>query len=213
MTALASLLQSFRDTAKSEREKGNYFEKLVKVYLRNEPFYLDLYGGKVWLWEEWRGEWQKRGHRDPGADAGIDLVAETASGEIHAVQAKFYDEDAKLYLKDFATFIAASSKKHFAYRLLFLTATASTHHLRELVREQHPPVGLISLFELENSKIDWASFKPQADTVKLKAKKTLRPHQEQAIAGVTAGLAAAHRGKLIMACGTGKTFAGLRLAE
>lgn len=41
MTTLDSLLQSFRNTAKSEREKGNYFEKLVKVYLKHEPYYAD----------------------------------------------------------------------------------------------------------------------------------------------------------------------------
>ena len=123
MTALASILQDFRDMAQSEREKGNYFEKLVKVYLKNEPFYVDLYGGKVWLWEDWRREWIKRGHKDPGADAGIDLVAESATGELHAIQAKFYADDAKLKLDDFSTFFTASSKKHFAHRLIFLTAT------------------------------------------------------------------------------------------
>ena len=167
----------------------------------------------VWLWGEWRGEWIKRGHADPGADAGIDLVAETTSGELHAVQAKFYADDARLRLDDFGTFFTASSKKHFSRRLIFLTATDSTHHLREAVQDQHPPVNLVSMFEMENSKIDWASFKPQADTVKLKVKKTLFPHQKQAVADVASGLAKADRGKMIMACGTGKTFTALRLAE
>ncbi len=213
MTALTNLLSTFRDTAKSEREKGNYFEKLVKVFLLNEPYYADLYGDKVWLWEEWRREWLKRGHSDPGADAGIDLVAESATGEIHAIQAKFYAEDAKLRLEDFSTFFTASSKKHFAHRLIFLTTTNSTHHLREAVRDQQPPVNLISLFELENSKIDWASFQPQIDVVKLRETKSLRPHQSIAVNSVVAGLARADRGKLIMACGTGKTFTALRLAE
>jgi predicted helicase len=213
MQNLDSILQSFRSMAQSEREKGNYFEKLVKVYLKNEPYYADLYGGKVWLWEEWRREWLKRSKGDPGADAGIDLVAETASGELHAIQAKFYAADAKLRLDDFSSFFTASSKKHFSHRLIFLTATNSTHHLREAVQEQNPPVNLISLFELENSKIDWASFKPQVDTIALKSKKTLMPHQRQAVSSVTAGLAVATRGKMIMACGTGKTFTALRLAE
>ena len=213
MTALASLLRTFRDTAKSEREKGNYFEKLVKVFLLNEPYYADLYGGKVWLWEEWRREWLKRGNGDPGADAGIDLVAESATGEIHAIQAKFYAEDAKLRLEDFSTFFTASSKRHYAHRLIFLTTTNSTHHLREAVRDQQPPVNLISLFELENSKIDWASFQPQIDVIKLRETKSLRPHQTTAVDSAVAGLAQADRGKLIMACGTGKTFTALRLAE
>jgi predicted helicase len=132
--------------AQSEREKGNYFEKLVRVYLKHEPYYADLYGGNVWLWEEWRRQWLKRGNADPGADAGIDLVAETVSGELHAIQAKFYADDARLRLDDFATFFTASGKKHFARRLIFLTATDSTHHLREAVKDQHPPVNLVSLF-------------------------------------------------------------------
>ena len=213
MTAPAKLLNTFRDAAHTEREKGNYFEKLVKVYLQYEPYFQDLYSGKVWLWEAWRGEWVKRGNRDPGADAGIDLIAETASGELHAIQAKFYDSNAKLRLEDFATFFTASSKKHFSRRLLFLTATDSTHHLREAVRDQSPPVNLVSLFELEISKIDWASFQPQSTTVTLKEKKILRPHQVQAVSQVLEGLKSLDRGKLIMACGTGKTFTALRLAE
>lgn len=213
MTTLTSLLKVFRDTAQSEREKGNYFEKLVKVYLLNEPYYLDLYNGNVWLWEGWRREWIKRGNADPGADAGIDLVAETTVGELHAIQAKFYADDAKLHLDDFSTFIAQSSKRQYSHRLIFLTATDSTHHLREVVKDQYPPVSLISLFELENSKIDWGSFQPQADSVKLKEKKTLRPHQEQAISNVVSGFENADRGKLVMACGTGKTFVALLLAQ
>lgn len=52
MSALANLLDTFRATAHSEREKGTYFERLVKAYLQNEPHYRDLYAGKVWLWEE-----------------------------------------------------------------------------------------------------------------------------------------------------------------
>ena len=43
--------------------------------------------------------------------------------------------------------------------------------------------------------------------------KTIRPHQTQALEDVTAGLHAAERGKLIMACGTGKTFTALKIAE
>ena len=85
---LAVLLETFRVNARSEREKGNYFERLVKLYLSQEPFYADLYCGKVWLWQEWRVESVRRFAADPGTDAGIDLVAETAEGELHAIQAK-----------------------------------------------------------------------------------------------------------------------------
>ena len=44
-------------------------------------------------------------------------------------------------------------------------------------------------------------------------KKQLRPHQQQALNDVLAGLKSADRGKLIMACGTGKTFTALKIAE
>lgn len=41
----------------------------------------------------------------------------------------------------------------------------------------------------------------------------MRPHQRAAIDDVKGGFATSDRGKLIMACGTGKTFTALRLAE
>lgn len=86
MTALQRLLDTFCATAVTEREKGTYFERLVKAYLQNEPYYRDLYAGRVWLWEEWRKEAAKRGLGDAGSDAGIDLVAETAdTNELHAI--------------------------------------------------------------------------------------------------------------------------------
>ncbi|MDC0994042.1 DEAD/DEAH box helicase family protein [bacterium] len=213
MNGLAALLQNFRKTAKSEREKGDYFERLVKIYLKKEPYYADLYAGKVWLWEEWRREWISRSQIDPGADAGIDLVAETTEGELHAIQAKFYDESARLTLDNLSTFFMASGKKHFSRRWVVLTATESTHHLREAVKDQLPPVNFITLAELENSKIDWASYQPKAATVRLQEKKQTRDYQRRAIADVLNGLAGADRGKLIMACGTGKTLTSLRLAE
>ena len=75
MTALLDLLATFRTAAVTEREKGTYFEQLVKAYLLNEPAYKDLFNGNVYLWEEWRQYWMQQGNPDPGVDAGIDLVA------------------------------------------------------------------------------------------------------------------------------------------
>ncbi|MDV7390166.1 DEAD/DEAH box helicase family protein, partial [Arthrospira platensis SPKY1] len=46
-----------------------------------------------------------------------------------------------------------------------------------------------------------------------KKKKTLRKHQVSAHKSVLTGLKNADRGKLIMACGTGKTFTSLKIAE
>lgn len=38
MTALEMLLDTFRQTAVTEREKGTYFEELIVTYLRNEAY-------------------------------------------------------------------------------------------------------------------------------------------------------------------------------
>ena len=213
MSALQNLLHTFRQTAVTEREKGNYFERLVKAYLVNEPYYRDLYAGRVWLWEEWRKEAAKRGLGDVGSDAGIDLVAETAdTNELHAIQAKFYDEDAQLNLKTFSTFLSQAGKKLYAHGLIFLTATKSTGHLRDALQGQKTPVNLVTLHDLEASQIDWAKYQPDAKPV-LKPQKHLYPHQQHALDAVKAGLADADRGKLIMACGSGKTFVALKIAE
>lgn len=72
----------------------------------------------------------------------------------------------------------------------------------------------IGLPELEHSRVDWSRFSLETPEVLcLLGKKQPRAHQRAAIDKVTAGLCEHDRGKLIMACGTGKTFTSLRLAE
>jgi predicted helicase len=216
MTALTEILDTFRTASHSEREKGAYFEKLVKVYLQNEPVYKDLFNGKVFLWEEWRRYWMSLGHKDPQADAGIDLVAVEDTKDnprIFAVQAKFYAEDSKIRKSDgIDSFLSAMGKQPFTNGLLFLTTYEASHHVNAAIQQRDKPVNIIDMFALEASVIDWgATFKKQA--VQLKATKELRDYQKTAIANVIEGLGHADRGKLIMACGTGKTFTSLRLAE
>jgi tRNA U34 2-thiouridine synthase MnmA/TrmU len=43
MTALSTLLDTFRAAGKTERERGTYFEELIVAYLRTEPLYKELY--------------------------------------------------------------------------------------------------------------------------------------------------------------------------
>lgn len=212
MTALQDILETFRAASKTEREKGNYFENLAKLYFTNEPKFADLYS-HVWLWEEWRAEWIKAGHPDPGADTGIDLVAKTSgTDEYHAIQAKFYDSDSTIYKKQVDSFFTASGKKPFTQRLLILSTDKISPHVDAAMQGQNTPCQKITLADLEQSVIDWAAtFKKKA--VQQKPRKALRDYQQAAIAQVVAGLQDADRGKLIMACGTGKTFTSLRLAE
>ena len=216
MSALQELLDTFRDNSKTEREKGNYFEKLVKVYLQNEPCYKDLFNGKVYLWEEWRKHWMSLGNSDPQSDAGIDLVAVEDvkdNPRIFAIQAKFYAEDAKIRKSDgIDSFLSALGKQPFTNGMLFLTSYAASHHVNEAIQGRDKPINIVDLFALEASKIDWAVYLKQS-AVTYKEPKDLRDYQKKAIRNVVTGLKYADRGKLIMACGTGKTFTSLRLAE
>ena len=207
MTALQEILDGYRSAALSEREKGTYFEELILCYLRNEATYRDLYS-EVWTYADWAAK-QGLDKRD----AGIDLVARTAgTNEIHAIQCKLYAADYRLQKADIDSFFTASGKKPFTHRVIVSSTNHWTEHAEDALRDQQPPVSKIDLFDLENSQIDWARYKPQAAPA-LKPKKTLREHQTTAVAKVISGLAQADRGKLIMACGTGKTFTSLKIAE
>lgn len=206
MTSLQTLLDSYRQAATTEREKGTYFEELILCYLRNEATYRDLYSS-VWTY----ADWAKQQGLD-GRDTGIDLVAQTSTGEYHAIQCKLYAEDYKLQKGDIDSFFTASGKKPFSHRIIVSTTNHWSEHAEDALRDQQPPVSKIDLHDLENSQIDWSHYHPKSAPT-LKTKKQLRDHQRFALDAVKRGLSDADRGKLIMACGTGKTFTALKIAE
>jgi predicted helicase len=207
MTALFDLLDSYRAAAASEREKGTYFEDLILCYLRNEATYADLYSD-VWTYAQWA-----ESHGLDKRDTGIDLVAKTrGTDEYHAIQCKLYAESYKLQKSDIDSFFTASGKKPFTHRIIVSTTNHWTDHAENALLDQQPPVSKINLHDLENSQIDWAKYQPKAPAP-IKPKKTLRDHQKTALIATIAGFKGADRGKLIMACGTGKTFTSLKIAE
>lgn len=111
------------------------------------------------------------------------------------------------------SFFTASGKKGFTRRLIVdSTSGAWSEHAETALSNQTIETQRIGLAELENSPIDWSVYAPNRP-VKLKAKKTARDHQITAIDAVKKGFALADRGKMIMACGTGKTFTSLKIAE
>ncbi|TYP65362.1 DEAD/DEAH box helicase [Stutzerimonas stutzeri] len=207
MSTLSALLDAYRSASVTEREKGTYFEELICTYLRNEATYRDLYD-KVWTYASWAKE-----QGQDGRDTGIDLVARTqGTGEYHAIQCKLYAEDYRVQKKDIDSFFTASGKAPFSHRIIVTTTNNWSEHAEDALQGQQPPVSKIDLQALEDSQIDWAKYKPN-QAVALKAKKQLREHQQTALNAVSAGLKGAERGKLIMACGTGKTFTSLKIAE
>lgn len=208
MSAFFDLINTYRTTAKSEREKGTYFELLCIKYFENEPAYADLFT-KVQPYTEWAKE-----QGLTGKDTGIDLVATDKDGGFCAIQCKLYDADRKVSKSEIDSFLSAASKTYFKNRIIVSTTNEWSQNALDTLENQDPPVTKIDLATLANSVIDWAKFLEKKEVV-FKPKKQLRPHQSAALTNVKIGLydQKLDRGKLIMACGTGKTFTSLKIAE
>ncbi|NWJ26118.1 type ISP restriction/modification enzyme [Rhizobium sp. RM] len=205
---LSDLLDTYRTASGNEREKGDYFERVVKVFLQNDSTQKQYYSAVVPF-----GEWAKA-HGWSGNDTGIDLVATLADGSGYAaIQCKFYAPEYSIQKADLDSFISAASSDLFK-RLIIADTTRKdfSRNAKETLGKLSKEWNRIGTNELEASRIDWSQF-VRTGTVSLAPKKELRDHQREALQAVAEGLQAADRGKLIMACGTGKTFTGLRIAE
>ncbi|MHB1587422.1 MAG: DEAD/DEAH box helicase [Acidiferrobacteraceae bacterium] len=207
MTSLHGLLDALARTATDARDKGDKFERLMAAYLRTDPLYRDRYRA-VWLWNEWPG-------RQGRPDTGIDLVAEERDSEGYcAIQCKFYGPTHILQRQDIDSFFTASGKAPFTSRLIISTTDKWSKHAEEALEAQQIPVTRLRVQDLDQSSVDWSQFAwGRPDALTLKAPKAIRPHQRTAIEKVAAGFQSSDRGKLIMACGTGKTFTALKIAE
>ena len=209
MTTFRQLLEFFEESAKTQAAKGKRFEDFCEAFLQVDPIWAERFDA-VWSWQEWPD--RPEGH----ADTGIDLVArERGTGDLVAIQCKFYAPTASLSWQNASTFFAMLSRDEFASGLLISTAgteSSNFHKQRELTPKK---VRVWRVEDFEDSLVDWNQFQPSNPTqLSLADRKTLRPHQEVAISDVRAGFdAGSDRGQMIMACGTGKTFTSLRLAE
>ncbi|WP_154650417.1 DEAD/DEAH box helicase [Acinetobacter tjernbergiae] len=208
MSSFFDLINKYRRTAKTEREKGTYFELLCIKYFKNEPFYADLFAD-VQTYTEWA-----KAQGLSGKDTGIDLVATTKDGEFYAIQCKLYDADRKVTKAEIDSFLSAASKTYFKRRIIVSTTHGWSDNALTTLENQDPPVTKIDLDTLAQSAIDWSLFAEKKEVI-FKKKKYLRDHQKAALTSTRIGLydRQLERGKLIMACGTGKTFTSLKIAE
>lgn len=205
---LLSLLRSYRDAARTERDKGTYFERFAAAFLLNDPVQAEQYESVSPY-----AEWAKAQGWD-GRDTGIDLVAKLRDEEGYAaIQCKFYDANYRIRKEDIDSFISASGKEPFKRRVVIDTTEKPwSENAEAMIRGQAIPTIRIGLNELQESPIRWETFAARGEVV-LNDKKKLRKHQEEALAAVREGFLEADRGKLIMACGTGKTFTSLKITE
>ncbi|MDI2112133.1 DEAD/DEAH box helicase [Commensalibacter nepenthis] len=210
-TPLQNLLAQFRLQTQTKRDKGTSFENLMVQYFKTEPAYKSIYKD-VLSYANWVDQYGDALNITNKKDAGIDLVGVTLDGEYHAIQCKNYNPDETINKSEIDSFFTASGKKYFTHRIIVSTTDKWTKNAEEALENQNPPVSKIDLHYLEQSIIDWSKYQNHAKTI-LKPQKTLRDHQQTALDAVQHGLKTADRGKLIMACGTGKTFTSLKIAE
>ena len=186
------------------QERGRRFEPLVAQVLETTPLYAQRFA-RVWHWTEWPAR--------RSGDIGVDLVAQRFDGGLTAIQVKCYDPGATLHESQLATFLA-NTNADFDERLVVSTTPRWSRNLLALIERQQPPVQRLDLFGLEATTIDWDRYlEDEAAPLAERPRKTPRTHQTAALAAVRAGLEDGDRGKLVMACGTGKTYTALRAAE
>ena len=197
-------LQTIREKAKSEREKGAFFERAVRDFLKQSPEYSFE---NVWLWPNWP---ELRKHGFSKRDLGIDLVAkEQETGRFWAVQCKCFDESYQVNKQDIDSFFTLSGKNPFKVRLIVTTTADWGVNALDALKNQTKECKTLGLHDLEQADFEWSFQK-----VKRKAEqKYLRDHQKEAVCKSTDHFKTNNRGKLIMACGTGKTFASLCIVE
>lgn len=212
-----NVLEKYRKISFSQRDKGDRFERLMQAYLLTDPQYANKLKN-VWLWTEFHGK------SDLGSfDTGIDLVAKTFDGDYWAIQCKCFQESAKIDKPAVDSFLSTSSREfrneelktvRFSHRLWISTTNHWGPNAEEAIRGQNPQVTRINLYNLQDAPVDWEKLDSGIHGEQARnATRELKPHQRTALENTNVHFKAADRGKLIMACGTGKTFNSLRIAE
>ncbi|MFN4950793.1 MAG: DEAD/DEAH box helicase [Flavobacteriales bacterium] len=214
--SLEKILEKYRLTASSEKDKGDKFERLIQAFFKSDSLYRDDFIS-VDLWKDFK---YKQQFGD--IDLGIDLVGYTKDGKYWAIQCKFYADDAKLSSHNVQGLLSEGGKQfkddegnlvQFSVNCLVSTAYMGINAQK---KTWNRTIEFIDIHrgKLEKSDVDWEALDRgiYGKDAQL-PKKNLRPHQTEALNYTNIHFQSNDRGKLIMACGTGKTFTALRIAE
>ncbi len=197
----------------NQRLKGSWFEKVSKRFLKEHDS-ADEYES-IDLWSDW----ELRGKE---GDRGIDIVITTTSKEYIAVQCKFHQDSVSL--NDLSTFLSklqsGVGEIGFKKGIIISTSNLSSNALEEIEQiRKSKGIDIVEISEEDfiYSQIDWEKFDPTQTQGELPLcdKKKPRPHQIEAIKATKEYFSNPKntRGKLIMACGTGKTYTSLKIME
>lgn len=189
----------------AQRDRGTYFEYLVLAYFKNEPTYKNEFEN-VWMLSEVPSE-----YGIPKTDIGVDLVAKAYTGELVAIQAKFYRH--AIQKSNIDSFLGEIGKSYYSSGII-VSSTDKWGRNAEKALADRSDVIRIGLSDLRNSCIDWTKFSfEKPEVVAVKAKKEPRYYQKEVISSALNYYQSNDRGQLIMAPGTGKTFTSLKVAE
>ncbi|GAA8152596.1 DEAD/DEAH box helicase family protein [Helicobacter pylori] len=195
------------------RLKGSWFEKVSKRFLKEHDSANEYESIDLW------SDWKLRGKE---GDRGIDMVITTTSKEYIAVQCKFHQDSVSL--NDIATFLSklqsGVGEIGFKKGIIISTSNLSSNALEEIEQiRKSKGIDIVGISEEDfiYSQIDWEKFDPTQTQGELPLcdKKKPRPHQIEAIKATKEYFSNLKntRGKLIMACGTGKTYTSLKIME
>lgn len=202
-----AILEELKNRGNNNSEQGTIFEDFCKMILEKSPFFADDVN-EVWTWKEFPGNAGMH-------DTGVDLVVLDKQGTYWAVQCKFYNRDSKVSKASIDSFISASNRPfiidgktyNYSQRLVFSTTDDISENASGLFTTIGPDT-------IRDCGIDWGNFSfDDIEKISIFSKKTPKEHQKEAIEDVMKGFETNDRGRLVMACGTGKTFTSLEIVE
>ncbi|WQR71033.1 DEAD/DEAH box helicase [Helicobacter pylori] len=196
------------------RHKGSLFEKISKQFLQEHDSANEY--ESIDLWNDWKLRGKER-------DKGIDIVITTSNKEYIAVQCKFHQNS--ISYNDISPFLtqllSGVGEIKFKKGIIISTSNLTSEAIKAIEQVRSTGMGIdideITEEDFIYSRIDWEKFDPTKteDEIPLCDKKKPRTHQTEAIEKTKEYFSDPKnaRGKLIMACGTGKTYTSLKIME
>ena len=209
------VLTHVRERALVNTDKGDDFERMTLWFLRQSPVYQEMFAD-VWQWKHWEAP---AGYTGDKKDKGIDLVAKNADNDKYtAIQCKFYDSQSIDAGKIDRFLVASDHNEFFDMRLVVTASKGVTDNVHNDIKHASIPVQTLTAEDLRAAPIDWGVYLRASNPFTIDAlrppSKQLRDYQETCIENCLTGFRSGEdRGQVRMACGTGKTFVGLKLAE
>ncbi len=202
-----------RLTSLNNKEKGNAFELLTKLYFQINPEHRSLYE-EVWMLSEVPTKVLE--HLElPSHDLGIDLIAKTGN-EYHAIQCKYHsDKTSSVTFKEVSTFLSLlESNKKLFLGYICSSADSTSKNFQKIKTDKVSTLMSDVWQNLDEDFFKQANALLQGKQIKLKPFQP-REHQKKALKEAVKYFDKEDhsRGKLIFPCGAGKSLTGFWMTQ